>query len=59
VLATGANAPAGIGDDPDMGATRALALIALGEAKGADAVLDRAPGVAGSARCPWRRPRRP
>jgi hypothetical protein len=49
VLATGANAPAGIGDDPELGATRALALIALGEAKGADAVLDRAPGVAGSA----------
>lgn len=49
VLATGANAPAGIGDDPELGATRALALIALGEAKGADAVLDRAPGVSGSA----------
>jgi hypothetical protein len=49
VLATGANAPAGIGDDPELGATRALALIALGEAKGADAVLDRVPGVSGSA----------
>lgn len=49
VLATGANAPAGIGDDPELGATRAMALIALGEAKGADAVLDRVPGVAGSA----------
>lgn len=49
VLATGANAPAGIGDDAELGATRALALIALGEAKGADAVLDRVPGVAGSA----------
>ncbi|WP_246263456.1 hypothetical protein [Caulobacter soli] len=49
VLATGAHAPAGIGDDPELGATRALALIALGEAKGADAVLDRAPGVANSA----------
>ena len=49
VLSTGANAPAGIGDDPDSGANRALALIALGEAKGADAVLDRAPGVAASA----------
>jgi hypothetical protein len=49
VLATGANAPAGIGDDPELGATRALALIALGEAKGADSVLDRAPGVAASA----------
>jgi hypothetical protein len=49
VLATGANAPAGIGDDPELGATRALALIALGEARGADAVLDRVPGVASSA----------
>ncbi len=49
VLSTGANAPAGIGDDPEMGAARVLALIALGEAKGADAVLDRAPGVAASA----------
>jgi len=49
VLSTGAHAPAGMGDDPELGATRALALIALGEAKGADAVLDRAPGVAASA----------
>jgi hypothetical protein len=48
VLATGANAPAGIGDDPDLGAARATALIALGDAKGADTVLDRVPGVAGS-----------
>lgn len=49
VLATGANAPAGIGDDPELGATRALALIALGDAKGADAVLDRVPSVGSSA----------
>ena len=49
VLATGANAPAGIGDNPELGASRAMALIALGEAKGADAVLDRVPGVAASA----------
>uniref|UniRef100_B0T8F5 Antifreeze glycopeptide polyprotein n=1 Tax=Caulobacter sp. (strain K31) TaxID=366602 RepID=B0T8F5_CAUSK len=48
VLATGANAPAGIGDDPDLGAARAMALIALGDAKGADTVLDRVPGVASS-----------
>ncbi|MFZ0266534.1 hypothetical protein, partial [Caulobacter sp.] len=48
VLATGANAPAGIGDDPELGAMRAMTLIALGEAKGADAVLDRVPGVAAS-----------
>ena len=49
VLATGANGPAGVGADPDLGAARAMALIALGEAVGADAVLDRAPGVASSA----------
>ncbi|TCS12244.1 hypothetical protein [Caulobacter sp. BK020] len=49
VLSTGANAPAGIGDNPELGASRAMALIALGEAKGADAVLDRVPGVAASA----------
>lgn len=48
VLATGANAPAGIGDDPDLGAARAMALIVLGDAAGADAVLDRVPGVAAS-----------
>jgi hypothetical protein len=49
VLATGANAPPGIGDQPDMGAARALGLLALGDAAGADMVLDRAPGVAGNA----------
>lgn len=49
VLATGANGPVGIGNDPDMGGARALALIALGDAAGADAILDRAPGVAGNA----------
>ena len=49
VLATGANGPTGVGADPDLGAARAMALIALGEAAGADAVLDRAPGVANSA----------
>lgn len=48
VLATGANAPAGIGDDADLGAARAMALIVLGDAAGADAVLDRVPGVAAS-----------
>lgn len=48
VLATGANAPVGVGDDPDLGAARAMALIALGDAAGADAILDRAPGVAAS-----------
>lgn len=46
MLSTGANAPAKVGDDPEMGAQRALALIALGEAKGANAILDRATGAA-------------
>ncbi|MGR4862408.1 hypothetical protein [Caulobacter sp. LARHSG274] len=48
VLATGANAPTGIGDNPELGAARVMALIALGDAAGADAVLDRTPGVAAS-----------
>ena len=46
VLATGANAPSSVGNDPDMGAARALALLAAGDATGAGQVLDRAPGVA-------------
>lgn len=45
VLATGARAPAGVGDDPEMGGARALALIALGEAAGAKRVMDRTPGL--------------
>ena len=49
VLATGANAPSAVGHDADMGAARALGLLALGDAAGAGLVLDRAPGVAGSA----------
>ncbi|MBU4435923.1 MAG: hypothetical protein KKC14_16100 [Alphaproteobacteria bacterium] len=49
ILATGANGPVGVGDDPEMGAARALALIALGDAAGAGAILDRAPGVADNA----------
>lgn len=48
MLSTGANGPAGVGDNVEMGAQRALALIALGEAKGANAILDRATGAAGS-----------
>ena len=48
VLSTGSNAPASVGDDVEMGAARGLALIALGEAKGADAILDRATGGPGS-----------
>jgi hypothetical protein len=49
VLATGANAPSAVGNEPDMGAARALGLLALGDAAGAGLVLDRAPGVAGAA----------
>lgn len=49
MLATGANGPAGVGDNIDMGAARAMALIALGEARGANAILDRAVGAAGNA----------
>jgi hypothetical protein len=49
MLSTGANGPAGVGDNVDMGAARAMALVALGEAKGANAILDRATGAAGSA----------
>ncbi len=45
VLATGAHAPKGVGDDPAMGGARALALVALGEAAGAKQVLDRTPGL--------------
>lgn len=49
MLSTGANGPVGVGDNPDMGAARAMALVALGEARGANAILDRAPGAAGNA----------
>ena len=48
LLSTGANGPAGVGDNIDMGAQRALTLIALGEAKGANTILDRATGAPGS-----------
>jgi hypothetical protein len=48
VLSTGANGPADAGDEVEMGAARGLALIALGEAKGANAILDRATGGPGS-----------
>ncbi len=49
VLSTGASAPAGMGDQPQLGGARALGLIALGDAAGAAAILDRAPGVPDSA----------
>ena len=48
MLSTGANGPAGVGDEVEMGAARGLALIALGEARGANAILDRATGAPGS-----------
>lgn len=49
LLSTGANGPAGVGDNIDMGAARGMALVALGEAKGANAILDRAVGAPGNA----------
>lgn len=49
LLSTGANGPAGVGDNAEMGAQRGLALIALGEARGANVILDRATGAPGSA----------
>jgi len=49
LLSTGANGPAGVGDNIDMGAARGMALVALGEAKGANAILDRATGAPGNA----------
>lgn len=49
MLSTGAHGPAGVGDAVEMGAARGLALIALGEARGASAILDRATGAPGSA----------
>lgn len=48
VLLTGANAPDEVGDEVEMGAARGLALIALGEAKAANTILDRATGGPGS-----------
>jgi len=45
VLATGARGPEGGGDDPALAAARAQALIALGEAGSAQAVLSRTGGL--------------
>jgi hypothetical protein len=45
VLATGAPGPVGVGTDPEMIAGRASALLAQGDAKGAAAILARAPGL--------------
>lgn len=49
VLATGAPGPQGAGDDPDLAAARAQALLALGEVKAAARVLGRAAGLDRSA----------
>ncbi len=45
VLATGARGPDGAGDDPALAAARTRALIALGEAPAAQAILRRTPGL--------------
>jgi hypothetical protein len=49
VLATGAPGPEGLGADPATTAARANALVALGDAKAAAAILARAPGLDRSA----------
>ena len=45
VLATGAPGPQGAGSDPAIAGARASALLAQGDAKGAAAILARAPGI--------------
>ncbi len=45
VLATGARGPQGAGDDPDVAAARARALIVLGEVSAARSILGRTAGV--------------
>ena len=49
VLATGATAPDGAGTDYDLAAQRALALLALGDVRGVDAIVRAAPSLADSA----------
>jgi hypothetical protein len=49
VLAAAATAPDGAGSDVDLAAARVRALLALGDAPGVDAILDRTPGLAASA----------
>jgi len=46
VLAAGANAPEGAGDDPELAAARARALFKLGDAAGAQAIAERTPSLA-------------
>ncbi len=49
VLATAATAPDGAGSDADLAAARVRALLALGDAPGVDAILERTPGLASDA----------
>jgi hypothetical protein len=49
VLVTGAPGPQGAGDDPELAAARAQALLNLGEAKAAARILARTPGLDRSA----------
>jgi hypothetical protein len=49
VLATAATAPDGAGSDADLAAARVRALLALGDAPGVDAILERTPGVTNNA----------
>ena len=46
ILATGANAPAGIGEDAELAGARAHALMRLGDAAGAASITDRTPNLA-------------
>ncbi|MBS0411316.1 MAG: hypothetical protein JSR86_15470 [Proteobacteria bacterium] len=49
LLATGAPAPEGAGNDTDLAGQRLLALVALGDARGADAIARTAPSLVDSA----------
>jgi hypothetical protein len=49
VLATAATAPQGAGDDLDLAAARAKALLALGDARAVDSIVERTNGVANNA----------
>ena len=49
VLATGAAAPEGAGDDADLAGARVKGLLALGDVDAARAIIDRTPNVAQSA----------
>ncbi len=49
LLSTGAPAPDGAGADVDLAAARIMAVLSLGDAAGARAMLDHTPGIAASA----------